>query len=191
MLRKLLELELYSPKERDGLCFAKTLYFDMCFSVRWRPPSVFVFCLLFFGLCFYPVFCGSVFCVKIICFSCFTCFSYLGSQQASGHYNTRADRRSRPDEAMFACDPKPVNPMVPGSSMNLVSLTAQGRYKIVTRDFWRPFAKLKMVKGLFKAYKGLWSPFNHAGLGMAFKSLLDMFLKALSQCLLKAFQTTF
>jgi len=116
----------------------------MCFSVRWRPPSVFVFCLSFFGLCFYPVFCGSVFCVKIICFSFFTCFSYL--VQASGHYDTRADRRSRPDEAMSACDPKPVNPMVPGSSMNLVSLTVQGRYKIVTRDFWGPLNKLKIVK---------------------------------------------
>ena len=48
---------------------------------------------------------------------------------------SRADRRSRPDEAMFACDPKPVNYMVPSSSMNLMSLTAQGHYKIVTREF--------------------------------------------------------
>jgi len=86
-----------------------------------------VFSMFFVGLYFSLKSC--------IDLSSFTCFSYLGFQQVSGHYNTRADRRSRPDEAMFACDPKPVNYMVPGSSMNLVSLTAQGRYKIVTRDF--------------------------------------------------------
>ena len=87
-------------------------------------------------LVFSMFFVGLYFSLKSCVFlSIFTCFLYLGFQQVSGHYNTRADRRSRPDEAVFACDPKPVNYMVPCSSMNLVSLTAQGRYKIVTRDF--------------------------------------------------------